>query len=251
MGALATRDEPTSIVQTDAASLMEVISRAANDPNTDVDKLERLLALYERITDRTAKAAYNAALALMQPQLPVITERGEIKNNAGAVQSTYAKWEDINDAIKPILASHGFGLSFRTGRAEGGITVTGVLSHSAGHSEETTITLPIDASGSKNNVQGVGSSTSYGKRYTAGALLNLTSRGEDDDGQRGGMSAALEAGMAAINMLEGRQDFLDWKKNNAELLASGLPQAEANALVRQFNTRFNKLREREREGAPS
>jgi hypothetical protein len=36
-------------------------------------------------------------------------------------------------------------------------------------------------------VQGAGSTFSYGKRYTATMLLNLTFEGEDDDGQRGGM----------------------------------------------------------------
>jgi hypothetical protein len=35
-------------------------------------------------------------------------------------------------------------------------------------------------------VQAVGSSTSYGKRYTAFALLNITSTGEDDDGRKAG-----------------------------------------------------------------
>jgi hypothetical protein len=69
---------------------------------------------------------------------------------------------------------------------DGQISVTGVLSHRAGHAEETTIVLPHDSSGSKHAVQAVGSSTSYGKRYTAGLLLNLTSRGEDDDGDKGG-----------------------------------------------------------------
>ena len=178
--------EDQNVVTTDARSIMEVISRAAADPKTDVDKLERLLGMYERITAQKAKASYTQALAKMQPTLPVIAERGGITNNAGKVQSTYALWEDINDAIKPILAEHGFALSFRTGQADGKIIVTGVLSHSDGHSEETTMHLPVDTSGSKNAVQAVGSSTSYGKRYTAQALLNLTSRGEDDDGKAGG-----------------------------------------------------------------
>lgn len=187
-------DERTDVVvQADAASLMAVISRAASDPNTDVEKLERLMGLYERITDRTAKANYSAALAEMQPQLPVISERGIISTDKGkTVQSRYARWEDINDAIKPILAQHGFALSFRVGSAaDGKITVTGILSHRAGHQEETTMTLPHDSSGSKNAVQAVGSSTSYGKRYTAQALLNLTSRGEDDDGQAAGAQDVL------------------------------------------------------------
>ena len=40
---------------------------------------------------------------------------------------------------------------------------------------------PAEASGNRNAVQAVASSVSYGKRYTASALLNLTSHGEDDD----------------------------------------------------------------------
>ena len=189
MGEAARKDVTTrpmgQVVEANAASLMEVISRAASDPNTDVDKLERLLGMYERITAQQAKAAFTSALAEMQPALPVITENGGIKNNAGAVQSTYARWEDISDAIRPILHDHGFALSFRISRTEALVSITGVLSHQDGHSEETTLDLPVDTSGSKNAVQAVGSSVSYGKRYTAIALLNITSRAKqdrDDDG---------------------------------------------------------------------
>lgn len=196
MGAVA-KAEPVrgEVIATSPSTIMEVIGRAAADPNTDVDKLERLLQMYERITDREAKAAYAAALSEMQPKLPVITERGKIvtdKVDKSKVQSRYALWEDINEAIGPVLAEHGFGLSFRTGQTtEGKITVTGILSHRAGHQEETTMVLPHDSSGSKNAVQAVGSSTSYGKRYTAMALLNITSRGEDDDGKKGGDPGTL------------------------------------------------------------
>ncbi|MCB5173687.1 ERF family protein [Microvirga lenta] len=175
-----------SQASSESAAIIQVIERAAMNPAVDIDKMERLLEMQERIMNRNAKAAYTAALAAMQPDLPVITERGGIKDRSGKVQSTYALWEDINEAIKPILAKHGFALSFRTGQEDGKIVVTGVLSHRDGHSEETTMFLPIDASGSKNAVQAVGSSTSYGKRYTAQALLNLTSRGEDDDGSAAG-----------------------------------------------------------------
>ncbi|GJD41357.1 ERF family protein [Methylobacterium bullatum] len=179
------RREPV-VIQANATSLMEVIGRAASDPSTDVTKLERLMDLYERITSRTAEAAYSAALSEMQPELPIIGERGGIKDKYGKVQSTYAKWDDINEAIKPVLARHGFSISFLCGREEGQIIVTGVLRHRDGHKEQTTIHLPLDTSGSKNAVQAVGSSTSYGQRYTARALLNLTSRlaeDRDDDGQ--------------------------------------------------------------------
>lgn len=169
----------------DTAAIIQMIERVALNPNADIDKMERLLQMQERVFERNARAAYTEALASMQQELPVINERGGIKNNAGRVQSTYALWEDINEAIKPALTKYGFALTFRTGEHDGRVTVTGILSHKDGHREETTMHLPTDTSGSKNAVQAIGSSTSYGKRYTAAALLNLTSRGEDDDGKRG------------------------------------------------------------------
>lgn len=200
MGAVAKRDAELADdfhapVVDSGDSLMAVISRAAADPNTDVDKLERLLGMYERIKGQSAKAEYFAAMSAMQDDLPAIQERGEIKIGQGPGQK-YALWEDINAVIKPVLKAHGFALSFRTGIAEGKITVTGVLSHRGGHSEETTMHLPTDTSGSKNAVQAVGSSTSYGKRYVASALLNLTTGDVDDDGRAAGAGEKITEAQA-------------------------------------------------------
>lgn len=171
-------------------SIIAVISRAAADPNTDVAKLEKLLGMYERAQDRSARLAYEAAFAAMTPHLPTIDERGGIKDKAGKVQSTYALWEDINDAIAPVLTKHGFTLSFRPGADGDKITVTAILSHVDGHSERSTMALPLDMSGSKNAVQGVGSTTSYGKRYLAINMLNITSRAPQDR-DRDGQSAVI------------------------------------------------------------
>lgn len=169
----------------ESAALLSVIERAARDPSVDVDKMERLMQMHERIQARQAKAAYNAALAELQPELPIITEKGEINHN-GRLISKYALWEDVVQAITPALAAHGFALSFRIGRDGDRQIIKGILSHRGGHSEETEMSLPLDMSGAKNAVQGVGSTVSYGKRYVTQALLNLVSRGEDDDGQGSG-----------------------------------------------------------------
>jgi len=179
--AVIRREEPAQ----ESAALIQVIERAASNPQVDLDKMERLLAMQERILERNARAAYADAMAAMQAELPIIAERGGIKDRGGNVQSRYALWEDVVGVITPILSRHGFSLSFRTGNDAAGVTVTGVLTHREGHSEQTSMTLPIDTSGSKNAVQSVGSSTSYGKRYTAAALLNLRTGEADDDGQTG------------------------------------------------------------------
>lgn len=198
---IAKREE-SQIVQADAGSIMAVISRAASDPNTDVVKLEKMLEMYERIMDRNAKVAYTTAFASMQAKLPIITEKGKIVVN-GQVRSTYARFEDINEVCKPILQEHGFAVSFRTKTGPEGITVTGVLTHKDGHQEETDMMLKADTSGAKNDVQSIGSSVSYAKRYVMEALLNITSRGQDDDGTKGGgmpakQRADFEAAIEAL-----------------------------------------------------
>lgn len=177
------RAEP---IESSATAIIQVIERAASNPDVDIDKMERLLQMQERILSRTAEAAYNTALAQMQNELPVIDENGIIRNKSGGVQSHYAEFEDINEVCKPILQRHGFAISFRTKFKDGEVIVTGVLTHEQGHREESEVNLPADASGNKNNVQGWGSSISYGKRYMMNALLNITTRGKDNDGAGSG-----------------------------------------------------------------
>lgn len=183
-------DAPVA-AQPETSALISMIERAARDPSVDIDKMERLFQMHERMTASVAKMAFDAAFSKMQPDLPEIDKRGRItikeKGTEKIIQSTpYALWDDTNKLIKPILAKHDFGLSFRIIQTESRLITRAVLSHAAGHREETEFSSPIDATGSKNNVQGWGSAFSYGKRYTGTAILNITTKGEDDDGKAAG-----------------------------------------------------------------
>lgn len=184
----------------EVAAFMSVIEKASANEKFDADKLEKLLSMYERIMDRNAEMAFNADFANMQSDMPVIQENGEIVIRE-QVQSRYALFEDINDVVKPILKSHGFAITFKTKTVEDGITVTAILMHKDGHREETEMTLHADTSGNKNAVQGVGSSVSYAKRYGLIALLNITTRGEDDDGQAGGAKLISESQAADLQAM--------------------------------------------------
>jgi len=186
--ALAQENTNMPISHSESAAIIQVIERAAMNPDVDIDKMERLLQMQERILNRQSHAAFSSALAMMQSELRSIQENGAITVN-NVVRSKYAKFEDINDTVRPILQKYGFAVSFRVKQDTAMITVTGILAHREGHSEETQIGLPADTSGSKNNVQAIGSTISYGKRYAMCALLNITSRGEDDDGVGAGNKA--------------------------------------------------------------
>lgn len=243
MNQIARKPEQIPEAQSETAAFVSMIERAARDPNVDVDKLERLLAIQERVIERNAKAAYQADFAEMKPKLPVIDRRGRIEirekdakgGRTGPItQSTaFARWEDIDEAITPILHDHGFSLTFRTdAAADGRIIVTAVLAHKNGHEERTSIPpLPFDTSGSKNNVQAVGSSLSYGKRYAATLLLNIRTKGEDDDGAKGGAVETLsDAQISTINSL-----LTETKSNIDSFLALAESESVSDITVAKFD----------------
>jgi hypothetical protein len=176
--------EPTQELATrreDSFALM--VERLATNKDVDVDKLSKILDLQERIIDRDARAEFFAAFAAMQGDLPSITERGEILVN-GQVRSKYAKNEDIQEAVRPVLQRHGFALTFRNEFKDNLLRITGVLAHRSGHTEQDEFIAKADTSGSKNDIQALGSTRSYGQRYTTIALLNIVTKGQDDDGAR-------------------------------------------------------------------
>lgn len=173
-------NQSMQIAPSQDTSIMAVISRAAADPTCDIEKMERLLAMHERMQAKTAEQAFNAAMAQMQCEIPTVGETGVNTHTKNA----YATLDDINVVLKPIMQRHGFAVTFKVDHQSNGISVTGILMHSAGHREQTTLLLPVDIGSGRNAVQAVGSSTTYGKRYVMCALLNITTGdARDDDGQ--------------------------------------------------------------------
>jgi cell fate (sporulation/competence/biofilm development) regulator YlbF (YheA/YmcA/DUF963 family) len=173
-------------VANEANAVLSMIDRVLANPDIPVERLEQLFNLHQRVQAETAKRAYYAAFAELQADLPAVARKGKAHND-----KAYARFEDIIAAIREPLAAHGFSVSFRTAQPDGKLSVTGVLAHSAGHVEETTLTLPQDVSGGKNAVQAWGSSVSYGKRYAILTLLGIATE-DDDDGKAGGVGATID-----------------------------------------------------------
>ena len=177
-------------------NFLAVIAQAAADPNCKPENMRALLDMQKEIAAEEARMAFTTDFIAMQAELPTINAKGRIeiikkgpdgqriKGRDPVEQSTpYATFNEINRVTRPILQRHHFALSFSTDAIPSGgvgLIVRGVLKHERGHQEVATLSLPLETSGSKNNVQGVGSSMSYGKRYIAIALLNLVSEAKED-----------------------------------------------------------------------
>lgn len=189
-GNFAVADEPAP------ANFLAVIARAAADPRTDIAKMQALLDMQKQIEEREAEKAYTRDFIALQDVLPVINRDGKIEIRAkdqsggrtGALQQStpYSTYPNIMKVCKPLLRAHGFGFNSRVAPApDGKILVRSKLRHVEHFWEESEFPLPAETSGSKNNVQGWGSSQQYGMRYNAIALLNIISEAPQDQDKNG------------------------------------------------------------------
>jgi hypothetical protein len=174
-----------------AGSLLNFIASALENPSIDVTKLQALLDMQRQVVADEATALFNQALASMSAEMPQIEKNGivELKDQNGRSKGKYnfARWEDMDAVLRPLMAKHGFTLSFNSkAREGGGAIVVGRLLHAGGHSETAEVALALDSGPGRNNLQALGSTLSYGKRYLAEMLMNLVRKGSDDDGNFGG-----------------------------------------------------------------
>lgn len=177
------RRHTTALV--DDGTPMGIAQRLARDPKLTVEKLEKLIALNERMLAQQAAIAFHAAYESMKMELPIIDRKGRIRNKDGEVQSQYARFEDIQRITLPILQRHGFTLSYKTRwPAPTIVCVVGRLKHRGGHFEESEFQSAPDTTGGKNAIQALGSANAYGRRYTTKDLLDLQEQNTDDDGVR-------------------------------------------------------------------
>lgn len=205
---------------------VSTFERLAKDPNVTPEKLERLVALEERILARQAEAQFWEAFADMQGELPTIQEDGSIIVD-GAVRSRYSTNENIQEVIRPILSKHGFALSHRNATTDKGYKVTAILAHRGGHKEFDEFESKPDDGGRMNSIQRIGSTRSYGARYTTIAILNIVSRAPIDRDDDGESSEAPEA----------PEGFNEWVLNLEASVSHG-----TKALMDVFNKADKTLR---------
>lgn len=178
---------PASSPVTDTLALLREM---ALNKDVDADKMDKMLSMHLRVMDKQAEIDFTQALTRMKPKLPKIEKNGMIvftDKNGLERRTPHAKYEDIQAAIDPFLAEEGFSLSFDTEfQATHPTIIKCTLSHRGGHSKTISMPLPLDSSGSKNNLQAMGSTVRYGKRYLVDMMFDLIILGKDNDGADAG-----------------------------------------------------------------
>lgn len=172
------------IPMAEPTNMVEVISRAASDPTIDVNKLERLLAMYERLNERESEKQFNIAMTDAQGDIRRVAADADNPQT----RSKYASYPALDRALRPVYTKHGFALSFDTEpAAENYVRVLCRVSHNAGHCRTYKIDMPADGKGAKGGdvmtkTHAVGAAMSYGARYLLKLIFNVAVGEDDDDG---------------------------------------------------------------------
>ncbi len=108
--------------------------------------------------------------------------QGEIenasKNSANPhFKSKYADLAEVINCIRPVFSKHGLSVTQFPSYDGGVVSVETVIAHKSGQWMSGTISAPV----SKQDAQGVGSATTYCRRYALAAAACLAQ--EDDDGE--------------------------------------------------------------------
>jgi hypothetical protein len=168
----------------ESATMLQMIQNMASNPACDMDKLERLMQLKERMDAKTAETEFNEALSRVQGNM------GRVSADAtnSQTRSQYATYGKLDKAVRPIYTAEGFSLSFSTEEAsEGMVGMVCYVSHRGGHTREYRAAVPSDGKGAKGGdvmtkTHAFGSGTSYGMRYLLKMIFNIAIGEEDDDG---------------------------------------------------------------------
>src|SRR5262249_16952266 len=149
-----------------------------------------------------AELAYNAAKGRILKKLAgikIVKNRSALpeidkgKPQKGSYEPfKYAPLEEIDRHLRPLLAEENMDLSYSDeSRERGNILILGRLKHLlGGHYEDSFMPAPPDTTGGKSNVQAVGSTNSFLRRYIACNIFNIVVVGDDDDGTGGTIDSA-------------------------------------------------------------
>lgn len=166
-------------------SILQMVERVATNPEADMDKLERLLDMQERVLDRESKMAFSRAMSAAQ------SEMGRVAADAINPQthSKYATYGSLDRAIRPVYTKHGFALSFDTGDAPlpDQVRVMCDVSHIDGYTRSYHVDMPADGKGAKGGdvmtkTHAAGAAMSYGMRYLLKMIFNIAIGEDDKDG---------------------------------------------------------------------
>lgn len=169
----------------------------------DTEQLKALMDMQREWKADQARDAFVKAMSGFRSEALEIVKRKRVhfETTKGATDYMHATLAQLVAIASPALSKHGLSHRWETKQDGGAVTVTCIITHQFGHSEQCTLTAAPDDSGGKNKIQAIGSTVSYLQRYTFTAITGLAAKDQDDDGKTAGADRITEQQAADLEAL--------------------------------------------------
>ncbi len=220
--------------QLSMGDVWQSLTEMAKDPLVDAGKLKALtdiqgsmIAQMNAEKDREAKARFDRAFALACAAMPIITKDQKIEHN-GKFIGWFKKYEDIREIIDSIARPFGLTTTHDSSEIDGGrggILVWTIITYVDPEHTWTEIRaripVPPDTGGAKGPGQALGSSKTYGERYSITGAYGIVQKGLDRDGKSQEPNLKLENPAKYQGLLDqgqmaaadGTKGYASWLKN--------------------------------------
>ena len=238
MNQIVKKDEQLPVATDNTVSLLAVIERAAKDPAVDIEKMERLLAMAERMNTKQAEAAFNSAMTQCQSEMRRVSADATNTHTS----SKYATYGKLDSVLRPIYTEHGFSLTFSDGETAKPehVRVVCLLRHIGGHKETHWKDMPADGKGAKGGdvmtkTHAAGAAQQYGMRYLLKGIFNVAI-GEDDNDGNDPLELITESQAVDLQALieevgANKEGFLKWLSTKLKMTVDGLDKIPAKAYL--------------------
>ena len=161
----------------------EALIAKAIDKKVPVETMERLLMMRSELRAEWAKAEFAKAMAAFQAECPIIKKTKGVRTDTGEIAYKYAPLESIVEQVKDTLRNHGFSYCVDQPEAKQGyIKVALTVKHTSGHSEVTSVELPL---GNKTRImsqtQVEAAALTFAKRYAFCNAFGILTGDDDTD----------------------------------------------------------------------
>lgn len=233
MNELQKSDHTLSV--SEPVTILSVIQRAAQDPSVDVDKMERLLAMAERMEKIQSERQFAEALTALQGETIRVQARRKVDEKPdGSCRYKFAAYEDLMAQVQPMLAKHGFSITFDTEVGDQRLTSICTLMHKGGHARQNKFAVRYGKPPGSSDAQGDMSTKSYAKRGALCDALNISIE-HDNDGIEDVKMEGVPITQAQADTLRELCDASGSDRNKF------LAYAGANTFEEIFSSRYNDL----------
>lgn len=148
-----------------------------------VEQMEKILAMRTELKKEWAKEQFFLSLADFQRKCPIIKKTKKVLNKDKTLRYKYAPLDEIIKQTRDLIYQYGFSYVISTTQSDDMVSAKCILHHVSGHSEHTSLAVPIDKTAFMTESQKVASALTFAKRYALCDALGILTQDTDDNTQ--------------------------------------------------------------------